>query len=57
MNNVSIYNFGYVIVFSTAKGFLSNFIPTLFPESFILCKKAVYNGLCLKVYIPFELRT
>ena len=57
MNNVSIYNFGYVIVFSTAKGFLSNFIPTLHPESFILCKKAVYNGLCLKVYIPFELRT
>ena len=39
---------------STAKESLSNFISILYPESFILCKKAVYNGLSLELYNPFN---
>ena len=44
---------------STYKWSLTNFIHTLYPKSFILCKKAVYNSLSLKVYSPydFQLRT
>ena len=38
---------------STAKVSLSNFIPILYPERFMLCKEVVYNGLRLEVYIPF----
>ena len=26
----------------------------LYPENFMLCKKAVYNGLSLEVYTPFD---
>ena len=29
-------------------------IPILYAESFMLCKKAVYNVLSLKVYTPFD---
>ena len=55
IDNINIYNFGQGIVFSfTANGFLSNFIPILFPESFMLVKKAVYNGLSLELYTPFD---
>ena len=39
---------------SRAKGSLSSFIPILYQESFMLCKKAVYNGLSLEVYNPFH---
>ena len=44
---------------STYKWSLTSFIHTLYPKSFILCKKAVYNSLSLKVYSPydFQLRT
>ena len=39
---------------STAKESLSNFIPTLYPKSFIQCKEAVYNDLGLELYTPFD---
>ena len=39
---------------STAKGSLSNFILILYRESFMLCKKAVYNSLRLELYTPFD---
>ena len=39
---------------STAEGSLSNVIPVLYPESFVLCKKAVYNDLHLELYPPFN---
>ena len=39
---------------STTKRSLSNFIPTLYPESLRLCKKAVYYGLNLEVNTPFD---
>ena len=42
--------------FSTAKETLSNFIPILYPESLMLCKKAVYDGLCLELYTPFDIQ-
>ena len=44
---------------STYKWSLTNFIHTLYPKGFLLCKKAVYNSLSLKVYGPydFELKT
>ena len=47
------------MVFPTAKGPLSIFFPILYSESFILFKKAVYNGLSLELNIPFvfQLRT
>ena len=34
-------------------------MPILYPESFMLCKKAAYNGLSLELYAPFysQLRT
>ena len=35
--------------FFTANGSPLNFIPVLYPESFMLCKKAVYDGLSLEV--------
>ena len=38
----------------TAKGSLSGFIHILYPESFTLCKKAVYNGLSLELHTPFD---
>ena len=38
------------LFYSRAKGSLSNFNASLYPESFILCEKAVYNGLTLEVY-------
>ena len=43
----------------TAAGSLSNFIPILYSESFMLGKKAVFNGLSLELNTPFdfELRT
>ena len=41
---------------STAKGSLSKFIPILYPESFMLCKEAVYYGLSLEVYTPFDIQ-
>ena len=40
---------------STTKESLSNFIPILHPEGFMLCRKAVYNGLSLELYTPFNL--
>ena len=39
---------------STAKGSSSNFIPILYLESFVLSKKAVYNGLSLGLHTPFD---
>ena len=44
---------------STHKWSLTNFIQTLYPKGFLLCKKAVYNSLSLNVYSPydFELKT
>ena len=39
---------------SAAKGSLSNFIPILYPESFMPSKKALYNGLRLELYTPFD---
>ena len=39
---------------SIAKGSLSNFIPVLYPDSFMLYKKAVYSGLNLELYTPFD---
>ena len=36
------------------KTLLSNCIPTLYPESFTLCKKAVYNGASLELYTHFD---
>ena len=39
---------------SIVKESLSNFIPILYSESFMLCKKAVYNGLSLELNTPFE---
>ena len=39
---------------STAKGFLSNFILILCPESFILLKKTVNKGLSLELNTPFD---
>ena len=38
----------------TAKRSLSNFIPVLYLESFMLFKKAGYNGLSLELYTPFD---
>ena len=45
--------------FLTAKGPLSNFIPILYSERFILCKKVVYNDLSLELNtsFDFQLRT
>ena len=37
-----------------AKGYLSNFIPNLHSDSFVLCEKAVYNGLSLELDTPFD---
>ena len=54
MDSVSIYNFDCAIVCSTAEGSILNFIPVLYPERFMLCKKAVNNGLSQQVYIPFS---
>ena len=44
---------------STHKWSLTNFIQTLYPKGFLLCKKAVYNSLSLNLYSPydFELKT
>ena len=28
----------------------------LYPEGFMLCKKAVYNGLSLELYTPFDFK-
>ena len=39
---------------STAKRSLLNVIPVLYPESFVLCKKAVYNHLHLDLYPPLN---
>ena len=39
---------------STAKVSLSNYSPIIYPESFPLCKKAVYNGLSLELYTLFD---
>ena len=33
---------------SVAKGSFSNFISTLYPKVFMLCKKKEYNGLILR---------
>ena len=43
----------------TAKGSFPAFIPILYPESFMLCKNAVYNDLSSDVYTlcGFQLRT
>ena len=38
----------------TAKKSLSNFIPILYSESFVLFNKVVYNGLSLELYTPFD---
>ena len=37
-----------------AKGSLSNFIPILYLEIFMLCAKAVCNGLRLESKTPFD---
>ena len=37
-----------------AKGSLSNFIPALNSESFMLCKNAVYTCLSLELNTPFD---
>ena len=37
-----------------SKGSLLNFILILYPESFTLCKKPVYNSLGSEVSIPFD---
>ena len=42
--------------FSTPKGCLSIFFPILYPESFMLCKETVYNGLNLRLYTPFDFK-
>ena len=44
------------LVCSTAKASPSNFFPILYPESFLLYKKAVHNGLSLEAYKPFDLQ-
>ena len=36
--------------------FLPNFIPTLYPESFMLCKKVECNDLSLEVYNSFDIQ-
>ena len=56
MENVSIYNNFFC---SPAKGSLSNYIPCLYQESFVLIKKALCNGVSLEVYahFNFQLRT
>ena len=36
------------------KGALSNFIPILYSESFMLFTKAVFNGLSLELNNPFD---
>ena len=41
---------------STAKGYLSNFISILYSESFMLCRKGVYNGLSLEFNTPFDFK-
>ena len=38
----------------TSKTLLSNFISILYPKSFILCRKAAYNGIRLEIYTPFD---
>ena len=42
------------LFYSTAKGSLTVFITTLYPETFMLYKKAVHSGLSLEVYNPFD---
>ena len=37
-----------------AKGSLSNFIPTLYSESFMLCRNAVHTWLSLEINTPFD---
>ena len=56
---MAIYSYAQVTVFFSAKGSLSNFIPILYSESFMLYKKEVYNGLSLELNTPldFQLRT
>lgn len=39
---------------STTRTLLSNFIIILYPESFIRCNRAVYNGVSLEVYTPSD---
>ena len=39
---------------SLSYGSLSNLIPILYPESFMLFKKGVYNDLSLELYTPFD---
>ena len=55
IDNVSTFKISLKLsLCSTAKRSLSNFIPNLYSECFMLCKKAVYNGLSLKLNIPFD---
>ena len=45
---------------STAKGSFSNFLLSFCPDSFMLCKKAVYDNLSPELYtrsFSFELKT
>ena len=54
MPSVSNANVYKCLFCYTAKGPLSNFIPILYVESLMLCKKAVYNGLSLELNINFD---
>ena len=41
------------LFYMAAKMLLSHFIPILYPEGLVLCKKVVCNEVILKVYTPF----
>ena len=52
IGNVNIYNLALMWLFcSTAKGSLSNFVSI---PSFMLLKRAVYNGISLKLKAHFD---
>ena len=42
---------------SKAKGSLSNFIPILYTESCMLCKKTIYNDLSLEYSLSFPTKS